>query len=89
MKLFQVIELAFFAAFGVFVLTQVVIPLWRSRALFPFFNKKERKLQAKLHELEEQLREQKLLSEVEKKEEKVQEEWVKRIRRTGNGQERQ
>lgn len=89
MKLFQVIEFAFFATFGVFVLTQVVVPLWRRRGLFPFFNKKERQLQVKLRELEDQLREQKLLSEVEKKEEKVQEEWVKRIRRTGNGQERQ
>ena len=52
MNIVRVIELALIALIIVFFITQVLVPAWRSRPLFPVF-RRQRKLLGQLTEAQE------------------------------------
>jgi hypothetical protein len=50
----EFVELTIAVLFAVFVLTQVVIPLFAGRPIFPLFNKKQREVDQELAEVKEE-----------------------------------
>lgn len=63
----RVIEISTIVLFIIMMITQVIVPLWKNRPIFPIFNRSRRDLESSLTALQELEDQQKLAADLRKR----------------------